>query len=95
MTAASSPISIRGETRAARSAKAPLPRPEGTTFVPRWQAPGAPVPRSSPRSAVPAPRDVLEKDALDGILVAVGEDLVGRGLDQAGAHRRHYFRLKP
>ena len=40
----------------------------------------------SGEAAVAASRDVLEEDALDGILCAVGEDLLRRRLDQARAH---------
>jgi hypothetical protein len=44
---------------------------------------------------VPAPGDVLEEDPLDGILGAVGENLVGRRLDEAVTHRSDTLSGKP
>ena len=86
-----SPIIMRGAARAAspRERAAALAR-TGTTFAPRWQsARSSPVLGERDEAAEPAPRDVLEEDALDGILRAEGEDLLAPGLDELGRQVRN------
>ena len=63
-----------GERAAAR-------RPDGTRFVPRWQSAESSPSSAAGEAAEPAPGDVLEEDALDGVARAEAEDLVARGLE--------------
>ena len=44
------------------------------------------VVREPDESAEPAPRDVLEEDALDRILGAEAQDLLARGVDELRLH---------
>ena len=85
VTALSSPISMRACPPRTDSANAPQPRPDGTTFAPRWQSASRRSPRSSPRKRPSrAPRGVLEENALDRILRAEGEHLVERRFHDPG-----------
>ncbi len=60
-----------------RRAKAPQPSPEGTALTPTWHSARSSRPSASAdEAAQAAPRDVLEEDALDGILGAEAEDLL-------------------
>ena len=68
---------IRARERSTRRAKRSQPSPAGTTFAPRWQSAAEPVlavDRDEPPE--PAPRDVLEEDALDRLACAEREDLL-------------------
>ena len=75
--------------------EAAVPAPDGTRFAPTWQSAMSRPPSSKgDEAAEPAPRDVLEEDALDRLLGAEREDVRERRRcerarrdDNASAHR--------
>ena len=75
---------MRAFERAAASAKAAQPRPDGTTFAPVWHRADEPAVLAghTGEAADPAPRHVLEEDALHRILGAVVEDLLAGRLHE-------------
>ena len=74
---------IRACPRAVASANEPQLSPDGTTFAPMWQSATKPlVALERGEATEPAPRDVLEEDALDRLLRAEVEDLFERRTDE-------------
>ncbi len=80
---------MRAPLRAAASANAAQPRPDGTTFAPTWHSASSRrvAVRDGREAAEPAPRDVLEEDALDRILGTEREHLLERRRDGRGHGR--------